>query len=77
MAGWLLLTFLVTLVLLRATTTSGGRAVSGIAAISVGVWLIYEAAVPHAMHFRHVPDAFLLAVGLVVVVKGALRFASY
>jgi hypothetical protein len=77
MAGWMLFALLVTLVVLRALGLPEAHLFRGAAAMGIGVWLIWIAAVPAHSAFRHMPDMLLLLVGMWLVVKGALRFASY
>jgi len=55
------------------------RLAGGILIMGAGIWLIWISAVhPSDIPvFRHAPDIFPLLIGLWLVVKGALRFASY
>jgi hypothetical protein len=78
-SGWLVFAFFLTLGVLRLIAVPEARLAGGILIMGAGIWLIWIAAV-HPLDtagFRHAPDIFPLVVGLWLVVRGALRFASY
>ena len=77
MAGWIVLAAFVTLILLRASAAPEARIASGAASMGFGIWMIVEATRPHVLAIHYVPDVFLLVFGLALVVRGALRFATY
>jgi hypothetical protein len=79
MAGWILFAFFLTLIVLRALAIPEGRLIGGVLIMAAGIWLIWTAAVhPYGWSsFRHTPNALPLLFGEWLVVRGALRFASY
>ena len=78
-SGWLIVAFFLTLMVLHLSAVPEARLAGGILIMGAGIWLIWLSAV-HPLDvpaFRHAPDIFPLVVGLWLVVRGALRFASY
>ena len=79
MDGWIVFAFIVTLIVLRQLAVPEARLTGGILIMAAGIWLIWISAVhaPHWSASRHAPDMLPLLAGVWLVVKGALRFASY
>jgi hypothetical protein len=77
--GWIVFAFFLTLIVLRRFAVPEAGLAGGIVIMGVGIWLIWISAVhvSDMAAFRHAPNIFPLLVGVWLVVKGALRFASY
>ncbi len=78
-AGWIVIALFLTLIVLHRIAVPEARLAGGILIMGAGIWLIWISAVHPSdiPAFRHAPDIFPLLIGLWLVVKGALRFASY
>ena len=79
MEGWIVFALIVAWILLRRLAVPEARMGGGILIMGAGIWLIYAVAA-HPSHWSsvHSPDiVFPLLIGLWMIVKGALRFASY
>ena len=79
MAGWIVFAFFLTLIVLRRIAVPEARLTGGVLIMGAGIWLIWMVAA-HPSHWStvHSPDIiFPLLVGVWLIVKGALRFASY
>jgi hypothetical protein len=79
MFGLLFVAFFATLLILRLTDAPGSAATSGIVMIAFGSWVIWSSVTHHhyGMYVYGPPHFFVLLFGVWLVVKGALRAASY
>ena len=80
--GLLCFVFFATLLCLRGAHAAMARLVSGLIIMGIGIWLILVSVTGE--HFAmfwpvtiYMPSLVSLLLGLWLVVKGALRFASY
>jgi len=78
MVGWLFLGLFIGVVALRAVALPEARVASGVLVMGFGVWLVWAAAsYPPFSPFRYTPHILQVLFGLWLIVRGALRFASY
>jgi hypothetical protein len=79
MDGWIVFAFFLTLILLGRLAVPEARLAGGILIMGAGIWLIWISAVhpSHVRTFVRPPDFVPLLLGVWLVVKGALRLASY
>jgi len=80
MDGWIVFALVLAVIVLRRLAVPEARLGGGVLIMGAGIWLIWTVAV-HSSHWstlHHSPDIiFPLLVGVWLVVRGALRFASY
>jgi len=78
LVGWLILGAFIATIMLRATALPEAQLAGGVLLMVFGIWLIWSAvsASPFTP-FRYSPHILPIAFGLWLIVKGALRFATY